>query len=91
MLMRYLDNLQGAFAYGIIDDLVYLSAYGLQHGWGATMQQLGEIAQGVVQFFQGKRPTGLIRQLRNIPFVGRGLYEGTKPPKRKGRRARRSR
>lgn len=76
--LRYCDDMQGAFAFGMLDDLYYMATTGLTQTGGPTMQQVGEIAQGTMQFIKGKSPTGLKRQLRGIPIVGQALYNAVK-------------
>ena len=75
---RYLDDLQGAFAFGILDDLYYMTAYG--QILGPTFQQATEIGKAL------HNPKLFKQQLRNIPFIGRMLYEASKEKKSRSSR-----
>lgn len=66
LLLRYLDNMQAAFAFGIIGDMIAWHRYGI--GFGPAVSDIMDIYNVAVS------PSRLPEEaLERVPFVGRGL------------------
>lgn len=72
---RYLEDMSGAFGFGILNDVFWWTKYGIS--MGPTFAQANEL------FAAARNPKLIKKQIKNIPFVGRRIYNKINPDKKK--------